>query len=69
VIPKLFDPAAGFVRRLLEEEIVDFIGTDAHKDRGRTPEMLPAWRYLVRKYDPEYVREICRENAVRIVGE
>lgn len=68
VIPKLFDPAAGFVRRLLEEEMVDFVGTDAHKDRGRTPEMLPAWRYLVRKYDPEYVREICRENAGRIVG-
>lgn len=67
VLPGLFSPVYGFVNRLLAEKMVDFIGTDAHKDKGRTPQCLAAWRCLVRKYDSDYVREIMRENAAQLL--
>lgn len=67
VRPGLFSPVSGFVNRLLSEKLVDFIGTDAHKDKGRAPECFSAWRYLVKKYDPDYVREIMRENAAQLL--
>lgn len=69
VLPKLFEPIPKFTGRLLESRMVDFIGTDAHRDRERAPLMLKTWRYLVKKYDPDYVREIMRENTHRIIEE
>ena len=63
-----FDPVAQFVQHLLDEELVSLIATDAHRDAGaRSPDLLPCWQYLMRRYDPEYVREITRENALRIL--
>ena len=69
VLPRFRSPFAKFVSGLLKEELVSFIGTDAHKDRERSPQMLRCWQYLARKYDPDYVREITRENTLRIIAD
>lgn len=67
VLPRFRSPFAKLISGLLQEELVSFVGTDAHKDTGRSPEMLRCWQYLIRKCDPDYVREITRENALRII--
>lgn len=69
VLPHFRSPFAKFVGSLLKEELVSFVGTDAHKDRERSPQMLKCWQYLNRKYDPDYVREITRENTLRIIAD
>lgn len=69
VLPHFRSPFAKFVGGLLKEELVSFVGTDAHKDRERSPQMLKCWQYLNRKYDPDYVREITRENTLRIIAD
>lgn len=56
-----------FCHALLEEELISFIGTDAHKDEGRTPMMLPCWEALTKKLDPDYVRKIMRENTLSVI--
>lgn len=69
VLPHFRSPFAKFVGGLLKEELVSFVGTDAHKDRERSPQMLKCWQHLDRKYDPDYVREITRENTLRIIAD
>lgn len=53
------------VRHMLEEGLVDYIGTDAHKCKGRTPSIKKCVKYLYKKYDGEYVDEILYNNARR----
>lgn len=67
VIPRFRSPFAKFIGQLLSEEMVSFVGTDAHKDAGRTPRMLRCWQHLSKKCDPDYVREITRENTLRVI--
>ena len=67
VLPHFRSPFAKLISGLLKEELVSFVGTDAHKDTERSPEMLRCWQYLIRKCDPDYVREITRENTLRII--
>lgn len=67
VLPHFRSPFAKLIGGLLKEELVSFVGTDAHKDTERSPEMLRCWQYLIRKCDPDYVREITRENTLRII--
>lgn len=67
VLPHFRSPFAKLISGLLKEELVSFVGTDAHKDTERSPEMLRCWQYLIRKCDSDYVREITRENTLRII--
>lgn len=67
VIPRFRSPFSKMIGKLLSEEMVSFVGTDAHKDTGRTPQMLRCWQYLMKKYDPDYVRELTRENTLRVI--
>lgn len=66
VLPKMFQPVPKFVNKLLSEEMISFIGTDAHKDEGRAPYMMEAYTYLSKHYDSDYIRDIMRENALRV---
>lgn len=67
VLPRFMAPLPKFVHRLLKEEMVSFVGTDAHKDKGRTPNMLECWGYLDGHCDPDYVRDITRENTLAVI--
>ncbi len=67
VLPRFMAPIPRFVHHILEEQLVTFIGTDAHKDQGRTPRMLECWNYLEKHCDPDYIRRIMRENTLRVI--
>lgn len=61
------NPVARFVHDLLSDEKISFVSTDAHRDVGRAPYMLECWRMLSGMYDPDYVREITRENTLSVI--
>lgn len=52
-----------YLDRLLKEELVDYLGTDAHNMMRRKPEMQKCAELLYRKYREEYVRALLYENA------
>ena len=53
-----------FVHKLLKEQLVDYVGTDAHRCEGsRTPMMKECSRMLYKKYDEGYVDSILYGNA------
>lgn len=56
-----------FCMKLLEREEVTFIGTDAHKDTLRKPMMLPCYEHLSKKIDPDYIRDLMRENTMHVI--
>ena len=51
------------VHRFLREQLVDYIGTDAHNVDKRSPAMKKCAEMLYRKYDREYVDGILFRNA------
>lgn len=56
-----------FVTRLFDEELVSFIGTDAHRaDGDRSPNMLAAAERLSRRLPEDYVYDLLRGNAERL---
>jgi protein-tyrosine phosphatase len=68
VIPKLFNPVTKYVNRLMQQGMVSFIGTDAHRDAGeRAPRMLECADYLMKKFDPGYVRAMLYDNAAMVI--
>lgn len=58
-----------FCRRLIQEELLDFIGSDAHSVRRRTPCMGACREYLVKKYGEAYARKVMEENPEQILRE
>ena len=53
-----------FVHKLLKEQLVDYVGTDAHRcEDSRTPMMKECSRMLYKKYDEGYVDSILYGNA------
>ena len=56
-----------FAKRLLREELVDFVATDAHNTEGRAPHLTEAHRYVAAKYGAAYAKEIFYENAMRVI--
>ena len=57
-----------FIKKILKEEWVHFIGTDAHSMGGRKPEMADCADYILRKCSEEYAAGILYANAVHIVN-
>ena len=56
-----------FVGTLLDQRLVDYVGTDAHDSKKRTPEAGKVLSYLYSKYDADYVRAITLENACALM--
>ncbi len=54
-----------FTKKVLKQQLVDYIGTDAHGTKGRTPAMEKCIDLLYRKYEESYVRSILYGNAMR----
>lgn len=54
-----------FVHKLLKEQLVDYIGTDAHNVENRPPRIKKCSEMLYRKYDREYVDNILYRNAAK----
>lgn len=60
-------PLRGFTRRLLDQELVDYIATDAHGSVERRPECKRCCAYLYRKYRRSYIDDILVNNAASIL--
>lgn len=57
---------AKLARRFLKEEIVDYLGTDAHGAEGhRKPAMKKCASYLYKKCETAYAEALLHENAER----
>lgn len=53
------------IHSLLKEQLVDYIGTDAHSDRERSPQILECARTICRKYGNDYAEAVLSGNAAQ----
>lgn len=53
--------------RLLWEEKVDFVASDAHRADWRQPLLGECWKRVKKKYGEEYADRIFRENARAVI--
>lgn len=57
------------VKWLLKNELVDFIASDAHDARNRTPKLSKCYRYVAKKYGAEYADYCMHDMPLRILDE
>lgn len=55
-------------RELLENKLVDFMGSDAHRIGPRPPRVERAIEYLYKHYEADYVNDILENNAKTLLG-
>ncbi len=55
------------VHHLLKQQMIDYIGTDAHDWKERTPAVERCFTELYGKYDASYIDAITYENAMAII--
>ena len=55
------------VKKLLQNDLVHFIGSDCHNDSSRSPVIREAAEKLLRFTDEETAEAICRKNGERIL--
>ena len=55
-----------YIKKLLKNELIDLVGTDAHHYESRTPEMGKCAEYLYKKYDEDYIDRILYKNAMEL---
>ena len=56
-----------YLLQLLKKRYIHFIGTDAHGSAHRRPLMKKCAAYIEKKTDKTYRRQVCLENARKIV--
>lgn len=56
-----------FVHKLLKEEMVFCVGTDAHDTKHRPPQMKKAAEHVAKKYGEDYARRIFFSNAANML--
>lgn len=56
-----------FVKKLMDEDLVFGVGTDAHGVQTRAPRMKKAADYVKKKYGEEYMRRIFFDNAATLL--
>lgn len=56
-------------REMLKEKKIHFLGTDMHNMTSRKPEITPAYDWLKKHLEAEYVRRITKGNAKMILSD
>lgn len=56
-----------FIKELLKNHYVHFVGTDAHSMERRRPKMKEAANYVQKRYGTEYAERIFFKNAVMML--
>lgn len=64
---KWYNETSRWCRKMLREENIHFLGTDMHNLGGRSPELLPALRWMRRHLRGTYREAVCRGNAEKII--
>lgn len=56
-----------FCKKLMKEDLLHFVGTDAHGCKKRVPQMQEAYNYVSKKMGEDYAKEIFVLNPAKIV--
>lgn len=56
-----------FTRKLLKQELVHFVATDAHDTKKRAPELKKCADYIVHKYGNQYAEDIFVNNPEHVI--
>jgi protein-tyrosine phosphatase len=67
VIGTIIDPKVKFCHKLLKNEWVHFLGTDAHGSNERVPRARAAVRFLRKKYGEDTVRQLLWDNPMTML--
>ncbi len=57
-----------FVKGLLKRGNVDFVATDAHRDKLRSPRLKECSEYLVKRYGVEYTERLLKNNPMHVIN-
>lgn len=57
-----------FCKKLMKEDLLDFIGTDGHGQRKRIPTIKPCYELVEKSMGEAYARRIFVENPRKITG-
>ena len=55
-------------KALLKDHIVDYIASDAHDLKSRTPQLSKCYKYVVKKYGVEYADKIMKADVTKKFG-
>lgn len=55
-------------KKLLADGWIDFIASDSHDDKSRTPKFKKAWRELLRLCDDEMIERIMWKNPAKLLA-
>lgn len=58
-----------YVRKLLKQQLVDFVATDAHNATTRTPDMAKCAEYISKKCGAEYRNRLLTENPSKVISD
>lgn len=56
-----------FCRKLMKNDMLDFVGTDCHRTNTRVPNMGPCAEYMEKKMGKEYTERILVHNPQKII--
>ena len=56
-----------FARKLLKEDLVHFVATDAHDDRKRTPAIARCAQYIERSLGEDACKRLLHDNQMRVI--
>lgn len=56
------------IRKLLKQDLVHFVGTDAHSERNRAPLIQKCARYIEKKFGTEQAERILHENPSLLIN-
>lgn len=54
---------------LIKEKLADFVASDTHNMDNRFPTLIDAYEVLKNKIDEEYLKDLFRDNALKIINE
>ena len=67
LIGGLLDKDAKYHRRLVEQGMIHFLGSDCHDDKVRMPSMARAWKQMQKKCDEEVLNWIFYEHPHKVL--
>ncbi len=56
-----------FIKKMMKDELVDAVGTDAHSNGHRAPRMQECAEYICKKFGYDYAKRILHDNAEAIL--
>lgn len=59
--------ARQFTKKLLKQQLVSFIASDAHDIGRRTPHLADCAEYVAKKFGKDYRQEILYDNPMRVI--